>query len=373
MNVQTPDLEDQSAAHPAIEPAIASAPVPSAGARLPSVRAVRSRRLDRRRVVQVVAIAIVGTLGIFAGIYAWKQAQTRLPAGIAFSNGRIEADEIDIDTKFAGRIAELMADEGDMVKAGQVVARMDTRDLQQSLERVQAQARQAQRALDEARANVQQQQALVTLAGQQMDRAQALLKSGWITKETFDQRQQVLDGANAGLTAANAKAAQAEHALEATQHDIGLYQVNIADNTLVAPRDGRIQYRIANIGEVLPAGGKVFTMLDIADVYMDIYLPTQEVGKIRIGSDARIVLDAYPNLAIPAKVSFIATQAQFTPKTVETQSERDKLMFRVRVRIDPDLLRRHAESVRSGLPGLAYVRADPAVAWPERLQGTIAQ
>ena len=151
-----------------------------------------------------------------------------------------------------------------------------------------------------------------------------------------------------------------------------LYRVNIADNTLVAPRDGRIQYRIANIGEVLPAGGKVFTMLDIAYVYMDIYLPTQDVGKIKVGSDARIVLDAYPDRAIPAKVSFIATQAQFTPKAVETKSERDKLMFRVRVRIDPDLLRKHAEAVRSGLPGLAYVRTDPAVAWPERLQAKVA-
>jgi len=134
-----------------------------------------------------------------------------------------------------------------------------------------------------------------------------------------------------------------------------------------------VQYRIANIGEVLPAGGKVFTMLDISYVYMDIYLPTQDVGRIRVGSEVRVVLDAYPNLPIPARVSFIATQAQFTPKAVETKSERDKLMFRVRVRIDPDLLRRHAEAVRSGLPGIAYVRTDLAVSWPERLQGKTVQ
>jgi hypothetical protein len=100
--------------------------------------------------------------------------------------------------------------------------------------------------------------------------------------------------------------------------------VDIADNTLVAPRDGRIQYRVANVGEVLPAGGKVFTMLDISYVYMDIYLPTQQAGKVKFGADARIVLDANPSVAIPAKISFIATQAQFTPKTVETQDERDK-------------------------------------------------
>ena len=97
---------------------------------------------------------------------------------------------------------------------------------------------------------------------------------------------------------------------------------------------------------------------------MDIYLPTAEAGKVKIGADARIVLDARPDLAIPAKVAFIATQAQFTPKMVETKDERDKLMFRVRVKIDPERLRARGAAVRSGLPGVAYVKQDPAVAWP---------
>jgi HlyD family secretion protein len=110
-------------------------------------------------------------------------------------------------------------------------------------------------------------------------------------------------------------------------------------------------------------------MLDIGYVYMDIYLPTEEAGRVEFGSDARIVLDAYPNIAIPAKVTFVATQAQFTPKTVETKTERDKLMFRIRVRIDPERLRARGDAVRSGLPGVAYVRTDPAVSWPDRLQG----
>ena len=142
------------------------------------------------------------------------------------------------------------------------------------------------------------------------------------------------------------------------------------DNTLVAPRDGPIEYRVANVGEVLAAGGKVFTMLDASYVYMDIYLPTPEAGRIRIGSEARIVLDAYPDHVIPAKVVYVASQAQFTPKTVETKTERDKLMFRIRVRIDPDRLRGREALVRSGLPGLAYVRTDTATVWPANLQSS---
>jgi HlyD family secretion protein len=292
-----------------------------------------------------------------------------LPPGIAFGNGRLEADEINIDTKYAGRIFEMLADEGDLVKAGQVVARMDTRDLAASLKKSEAQVAQARRAVDEAGANVTQQKTQVLLAQQEYERAVALVQKGFQTKEVLDQRQQQLDGANAALNAADLRVIEFQHALDAATHDVELYNVEIADNTLVAPRDGRIQYRIANLGEVLPAGGHVFAMLDTAYVYMDIYLPTETSGKVRFGADARIVLDAYPNVAIPAKVSFIASQAQFTPKIVETQIERDKLMFRIRVRIDPERLRSRAEAVRTGLPGVSYLFTDSAAKWPASLQG----
>jgi HlyD family secretion protein len=338
------------------------------------VRVPTSKRTSlRRRWVRVALAFAVVVGGGGAALDWWQHARAQLPPGIASGNGRIEADEIDIDTKFAGRISEMLADEGDMVKAGQIVARMDTQDLAASMKKFEAQAQQAQRAIEEANANVTQLTSQVVLAQQEMDRASELVKKGFQTKEVLDQRQQQLDGANAALKAAQARVIEAQHALEASTHDVELYRVNIADNTLVAPKDGRIQYRIANIGEVLPAGGKVFTTLDTSYVYMDIYLPTQEAGKVKIGADARIVLDSYPNVAIPAKVSFIATQAQFTPKTVETKDERDKLMFRIRVKIDPERLRARADAVRSGLPGVAYVLLDPAVAWPPKLQGNGAK
>lgn len=318
----------------------------------------------RLSVLLLVAIGVAGS-----AIYWLKFAQPSLPPGIVSGNGRLEADEIDISTKFAGRIAQLFVDEGDMVKPGQVIARMDTSDLEASLKKAEAQVLGAQRALDEARANVAQQQSQLTLAQQQFDRTQSLVQHGFATTELLDQRRQQVDGATAALNAANFRVAVTERALDAATHDVELYKVNIADNTLVAPKYGRIEYRIANVGEVLPAGGKVFTMLDLYYVYMDIYLPTAEAGKARIGDDARIVLDARPDLAIPAKVTFIADQAQFTPKAVETKTEREKLMFRVRVRIDPERLRANVEKVKSGVPGVAYVKLDPQIPWPEALQG----
>ena len=273
-------------------PAHANLPMP-----LPTPR---ERPVRRRWLRVAVALAVV-VGGAGAAFYWWQHSRSQLPPGIAWGNGRIEADEIDIDTKFAGRIAEILADEGDMVKAGQVVARMDTRDLAASLKKSEAQVRQAQKAIEEANANVVQQTSQVLLAQQEFDRATYLVQRGAQTKEVQDQRQQQLDGANAALKAAQARVTEAEHALEASTHDVELYTVNIADNTLVAPNDGRIQYRIANIGEVLPAGGKVFTMLDISYVYMDIYLPTREAGKVKVGADARIVLDADPECRDPGE------------------------------------------------------------------------
>ncbi|MDE2375215.1 MAG: HlyD family efflux transporter periplasmic adaptor subunit, partial [Hyphomicrobiales bacterium] len=114
-------------------------------------------------------------------------------------------------------------------------------------------------------------------------------------------------------------------------------------------------------------------MLDTSDVYMDIYLPAEQAGKVKYGADARIVVDAFPKVSIPAKVTFIATQAQFTPKTVETKTERDKLMFRIRARVDADWLRGRADAVSSGLPGVAYVQTDANAPWPAALQGSAVQ
>src|SRR5271166_3968820 len=356
-----------------IQKKISSAPetqLPATPAKGESLPAVVEHQPEGKRSVWTRRLALLALIGGGAGFLFWQAHRApAIPAWIVYGNGRLEADPIDIDTKFAGRIAELRADEGDKVVAGQVVAVMDTRDLQQSLERGEAQVDQARKLIDEAQANLVQSRSAALLAQQELKRTQNLLKTGFATHELYDQRRQALDGANAAQAAAEHRVSEAEKALIAALHDAELTRVNIADNTLVAPHDGRLEYRLANVGEVLPAGGKVFTMLDTSYVYLDVYLPTAEAGRIRLGSDARIVLDAYPAHAIPAKVVFIASQAQFTPKTVETKDERDKLMFRIRVRIDPERLRGRAEIVRSGLPGVAYLRTDPAVAWPPRLQG----
>jgi HlyD family secretion protein len=133
-------------------------------------------------------------------------------------------------------------------------------------------------------------------------------------------------------------------------------------------RAGRAQYRLAEPGEVLAAGGKVATIIDLSDITMTLFLPEMQAGRVLPGAQARLVLDAAPQYVITARVVYVAAQAQFTPKTVEMPSERQKLVVQVKLQLDPDLVSEHASAVKSGLPGVATVRLDQTQPWPQQLQ-----
>lgn len=181
-----------------------------------------------------------------------------------------------------------------------------------------------------------------------------------------------LAASKAAIGAAQAQVVDAEAAVDAAKAAIESITADINDSTLRSPRAGRVQYRVAQPGEVVSAGGRVLNLVDVGDVYMTFFLATPQAGRVGIGAEVRIVLDAAPRYVIPAKVSFVADVAQFTPKTVETQAEREKLMFRVRAQISPELLRKYIQHVKTGLPGMAYIRLDPDAEWPANLRETLS-
>ncbi|WAJ38015.1 HlyD family efflux transporter periplasmic adaptor subunit [Pseudomonas sp. GOM7] len=321
--------------------------------------------------------------------------------GFVSGNGRIEATEVDVATKLAGRVASIEVDEGAFVEPGQVVARMDTQVLDAQLQQAQAQVRQAENAertavaqvaLREseklsAEAVVRQRQAELEAAHKRHARSATLVKRNALPQQTLDDdlarlqsSQAALAAANAqvasagaGITAAQAQVEEARSAVEAARASVERLQADIDDSQLRAPRAGRVQYRVAQPGEVLGAGGKVLNLVDLTDVYMTFFLPERLAGRVALGSEARLVIDAAPQYVIPAEISFVASVAQFTPKTVETANEREKLMFRVKARIDPELLRKHLAQVKTGVPGMAYLRLDPEQAWPEHLAIKVPQ
>jgi HlyD family secretion protein len=125
---------------------------------------------------------------------------------------------------------------------------------------------------------------------------------------------------------------------------------------------------VAQPGEVLGAGGKVLNIVDLGDVYMTFFLPTEQAGRLQIGSEVHLVFDALPEYVVPARVTFVADVAQFTPKTVETAEERQKLMFRVKAKLPSELLKKYIRLVKTGVPGVAYVQVAPNAPWPANLQ-----
>ena len=314
----------------------------------------------------LIAVVVLACVGV--GYAAWRLRAPELPTGITFGNGRLEATEIDVATKIAGRLLTLIPHEGDWVDKDQVVATLDAEDIAAQLRAAEAQVRQAQELTLEAKEGVRKADADVVLARNTLQRSQELVQKGFISGDKLDRDHNVQQGADSGLVAARVRVAQAQAATEAAIARGQSLRATANDTTLKAPISGRVLYRLAEPGEIRAAGGKVLTLLDLSDVYMTIFLPTVEVGQVAIGSPARIVLDALPEQVVPATVTFIAPRAQFTPKEVETRSEREKLMFRVKVRVEPGWLAQHRDITKGGMPGMAYLRTDPNQAWPARLQ-----
>jgi HlyD family secretion protein len=341
----------------------------------------------------------VAVLVAAAAVVVWFVMRPKaLPDGFASGNGRIEATEIDVAAKIAGRLKDIHVLEGDFVKAGQVVAQMDVATLEAQLEEARAKSNRAVQAVatsdsmvnvrksDKAAAEavVVQREAELDAAQRRLVRSEVLSKEGAETLQKLDDDRATVRSAEAALTAAKAQVAAAQAAIAAAETEaigaraevsavnatIDRISADIDDSRLTAPRDGRVQFKITQPGEVLGAGGKVLNLVDLTDVYMTFFLPEAIAGRLPIGAEARIVLDAAPQWVIPAKVTFVADVAQYTPKTVETETERQKLMFRVRAHIPPELLQEHIELVKTGLPGIAYVRWQNDATWPDSLTPT---
>ena len=324
--------------------------------------------MERGRLQKVFIFGLFLALTSTGGYFLYQQRPAGLPAGFASGNGRLEAVEVDIATKIAGRLAELGPREGDMVEAGVVVARLDADDLRAQLRAAEAQVVQAREAVEESQAGVRKSRTDVSLAGKTLKRSESLVEKGFISKSRLDTDQTGMEGAMAGMDQAQSRVAEAEAALAAAVAKMDSLQATLNDTSLKAPISGRVLYRLAEPGEVLAAGGKALTLLDLSDMYMTIYLPTDKAGQVALNSEARILLDALPGQPIPAVVSFVAPKAQFTPREVDTRTEREKLMCRIKVKPDPAWLAAHRDLAKGGLPGVAYVRLDANAPWPANLQ-----
>jgi len=310
--------------------------------------------------------AIVAAIGIVT--YFSVRASSTVPAGFAKANGRIEVERIDVAAKYAGRVAEIGVREGDFVAKDSVVARLDVSELSAQLAAAKANVRRADAAINRALAEVALREAEHKLSELELDRTTRLERRKITSEAELDRRNAQHEVAEANILAAKAAVGDGQASKSAAQAQVAQLEATIEEMTLKAPVAGRVEYKLVQPGTVLGSGGRVVSILDLSDAYMTIFLPTSESGRVALGSDARIILDAAPTTIIPATVSFVAAEAQFTPKVVETANERERLMYRVKLKIDPELLETYREYVKAGLTGDAYVKVSRDAAWPEALR-----
>ena len=349
----------------------------------------------------LIPALIVAAL-VAASLVAWQMLRPKGPGeGFVSSNGRIEATEIDVSSKFSGRVQDILVADGDFVAAGQTLAHMQVQTLEAQRDEARAHHQQSVTAVTSAEAQVavreSDRQAALAVVAQRMSELDAaqrrLVRSETLTREGASSGQELDDdrarvssvqaavaasraqvqAAQAAITAARAQVAGARSTVDAAQATIVRIKVDIDDSALTAPRDGRVQYRIAQPGEVLAPGGKVLNLVDLGDIYMTFFVPETAAGKLALGSEVHIILDAAPQYVIPAKISFVASTAQFTPKTVETASERQKLMFRVKAQIGRELLQKNLRQIKTGLPGIVWLKLDAQAPWPAELALKVPQ
>ena len=315
-------------------------------------------------VLAAVAVIAAGVLGY----EYWKMKKNAVPAGIAYGNGRVEAKLVDAVAKDALRVKEILVDEGDLVKPGQVLVRLDANTFEAQLAEANMKVATAEQNVASAKFAVVKQKSIVANAQIEFDRTQKLVAQNAISQREFDTRSTDLETSKAAYDEITAKLNTAKQEVEVAKASAATIQTHIDDATLKSPVNGRVLYRLAEPGEMLAAGGKALTVVNLEDVYMEIYLPSEQAAGIKIGADSRVTVDFAPGYAAPGKVSFVSPEAQFTPKQVETRSERDKLMFRVKIQIPKELVSAHIDRIKTGIRGVGYVKIKDSAVWPSWLE-----
>jgi HlyD family secretion protein len=319
----------------------------------------------RRQSVVLIVSGVAVVVAAAAGLYWWQVQRARaLPAYIVKTNGRLEFARIDIAVKNPGRIVELFVREGEHATPGQILARQDDAELKAQLTGARAKRSETQGAIAHAQAELKAHQSGEALAQLEETQTEGLYHKKLVSDVELQRRQLSLRSEAAAVAAAAAALAEAKTSLEEADADISRLEVQLGETVIRTPVGGRIEYKVIENGAVLPPGGRVATLLDPTDVYMTVFLGSRIAGKLRVGEEARIVLDGLEEHPIPATVSFISPEAQFTPKFVETASERDKLVYRIKLQIPAAVAAQYEGQFKAGATGNGYVRLQANGRWP---------
>jgi HlyD family secretion protein len=290
-------------------------------------------------------------------------------AASIFVSGNIEAHESVLGFKTVqSRIVELPFDEGQWVDAGTLIARLDDSDYRQqvaineaALDVAQRQLAADEQNLSAARQTVESDAADLEFRQQEYDRAASLLKKGSDTVEQRDQTYAALRQSTAAherdealRNAAERQVELATASIRSAQETLKMSQIVLGYTVLKAPFSGVIEVRQAELGEIMVPGTPVVTLADLDHVWLRAYINETDIGKVRYGQTATVTTDTYPGKKYIGRVSFISSNAEFTPKSVETHAERVTLVYRIRIDINNP-----SHELVPGMPADATLQAFP--------------
>lgn len=320
----------------------------------------KNANVKKKIFIVAVILFFVCLLSFFIYNKVNKQSDNYIVKG----NGRIEGREIAISAKFAGKIAQLNVDEGDTVKKGDLLAVLDSRSLEANIESQKSKTEEIKKQILATDAMIRATKSDIKFFKKELERSKTLVKQSFSSQLELDRNENNLEKAEANLANLEATKKSLEASHKSLLSLIKSQEIDLEDMKIYAPSDGVILYKLVEDGEVLPNGGKMFMMYNPDELYMTVYMPSEIAGQVKIGEKSIIKLDAYKDKIFPAKVTFVADNAEFTPKEVETQEERQKLVFRVKLTLDNNSLR----EAKPGMPGDGYIKFDKDKPWPSYLK-----
>lgn len=252
-------------------------------------------------------------------------------SGFIEISGRLEGREYNVGTKVSGRVDEIYIKEGQVVEAGELLAVIYSKQSAALYEAAEAR-------LKEAKANFD-------LAKIEYDRYERLFKASAVAKMEFDYVEN--------------RFLRAREAMTAAQKEVDKLGADIEDTKIVAPLAGTIVTKVVRKGEVVAAGTPIATIINMDDLYLKVFLTTELAGKVSLGDEARIYPDALPGKSFDAYVEFIGEKAEFTPKNVETKSQRAKLVFEIKLKVVDNKER----FLKPGMPCDSVIKIDRNVSW----------
>ena len=314
----------------------------------------------KRSLVYIIIIIVAIVLGYYSYNY-YILEKTRIPESFIKVNGRIEGDIITVATRIPGRVEKIYFKEGDSVKTGQLLIRLSSNQLNAQKKAASALIEQYSYKLKSSRAQAKKATEDRMKREKDLNRMQNLFNKKVISETRLENYQLAYNIAIFDEKSALDNVSAVQKALQRAKAQLEEVEARLSDTRIVAPINGTIVTKITNIGEVLSPGGLIALIVDLNSLYLKAFVPEPQIGKVKLNLPAQIFVDAYPGRPFPATIRYISSRAEFTPKEVQTQEERVKLVYAIKIYLNKN----PEHMLTPGMPADAIIRWKGDEKWPK--------